>query len=358
MAQSAGMAAKAGAPPLRYQRFAPAGRAAAAFALAVMVAITLLAAPVVWASGDESADPGADEAAAAASSAEPGERSTNRQLAEQRLRARSGYDDDGGIGAPLGLGSLTGRSGLLGTALLAAAFYFFFMRGRGAGGASAGWGSYYLFWIVAPALLAAVSSHPEFLVVIVIGLVARRWLPDPFLILKHRRRVRALQVDIDANASNVTARRDLAKIWLEKHRPKRALPLLAQASARDPKSIELLYLSGVSHLLAGDNERAVETLVSVTHREPNHQYGEAYLRAADALVALGRWDDADDALERYARINSSNIEGRVKRVRVCKARQDLDGVRRAAADLRDVWRSLPSYQRRKQLGWYVRSLFG
>jgi tetratricopeptide (TPR) repeat protein len=169
--------------------------------------------------------------------------------------------------------------------------------------------------------------------------------------------VRALQVDIDANASNVTARRDLAKIWLEKHRPKRALPLLEQALARDPKSIELLYLSGVSHLLAGDNERAVETLVSVTHREPNHQYGEAYLRAADALVALGRWDDADDALERYAKINSSNIEGRVKRVRVCKARKDLDGVRRAAADLRDAWRSLPSYQRRKQLGWYVRSMF-
>ena len=33
------------------------------------------------------------------------------------------------------------------------------MRGRGAGGASAGWGSDYLFWIVAPALLAAVSAR-------------------------------------------------------------------------------------------------------------------------------------------------------------------------------------------------------
>ena len=186
---------------------------------------------------------------------------------------------------------------------------------------------------------------------------ARRWLPDPFLILKHRSRVRTLQVDIDTNASNVTARRDLAKIWLEKHRPKRALPLLEQAIARDPNSLELQYLSGLSHLLAGDNQRAVETLVSVTHREPHFRYGEAYLRAADALIALGRWDDAADALERYAKINSSSIEGRVKRVRVCKARKDADGTRRAAADLRDAWRSLPSYQRRKQFGWYVRSFF-
>src|SRR4029079_2249698 len=142
------------------------------------------------------------------------------------------------------------------------------------------------FWIVAPALLAAVSSHPEFLGVIVVGLVARRSLPDPLMFLKHRARVRTLQIDIDTNASNATARRDLAKIWLEKHRPRRALPLLEQAIARDPNSVELLgadpdwvellFYSGVAHFLARQHERAVEALVSVTHREPNFQYGEAF----------------------------------------------------------------------------------
>ena len=255
----------------------------------------------------------------------------NRLRAEKRLRGEDdgfgGADvDDAQISRAGGLGSmLSGRSGLFGTALMAAAFYFLFMRNRGGGRGGAGWGSYYLFWIVAPALLAAVSSHPSFLIVIVVGLVARRWLPDPILILKHRSRVRALQADIDANASNATARRDLAKIWLEKHRPRRALPLLEQALARDPDSVELRYLSGVSHLLAGEHERAIEALVTVTHREPSFQYGEAYLRAADALIALGRWDDAADALERYVKINSSNIEARWKRVRVCKARKDGTG---------------------------------
>ena len=193
------------------------------------------------------------------------------------------------------------------------------------------------------------SSHPAFLIVIVVGLVARRWLPDPILFFKHQARVRSLQADIDANASNATARRDLAKIWLEKHRPRRALPLLEQAIARDSRSIELLYLSGVAHLLAGNHDKAVEALVAVTHREPNFQYGEAYLRAADALMALGRWDDAADALERYVKINSSSVEARWKRLRVCKARKDAAGEQTAKADLRDVWRTLPGYQRRKQL---------
>jgi len=354
MAQSARMAVASGACSALQTVRAPFGRTAAALFVAAF-AFVLLAPLAARAADDDRAAAAADEAPSAADRAdEKSERSDSRERAERALRGR-GDDDGAGM---MGLGSmLGGRSGMFGTALLAAAFYFFFMRGRGGNSASSSWGSYYLFWIVAPAILAAVSSHPEFLVVIVIGLVARRWLPDPFMFLKHRARVRSLQIDIDTNPANATARRDLAKIWLAKHRPRRALPLLDQAIARDPNSIELLFLSGISHLLAGHHEQAVEALVQVTHREPNFQYGEAFLRAADALMPLGRWDDADDALERYVKINSSNIEGRCKRVRVCKVRKDADGARKAQADLKDAWSSLPSYQRRRQLGWYIRSLF-
>jgi tetratricopeptide (TPR) repeat protein len=352
MAQSTGMAATFGAGARAQRPAARARRAAWALASLLAFAFTFVAlAPLAAASESDSPEPGATDAT------ERAQRTASRLRAEERLRGDDGDFAGGNPSVGVGLGSmLSGRSGMFGTALMAAAFYFFFMRGRGAGGANASWGSYYLFWIVAPALLAAVSAHPAFLIVIVIGLVARRWLPDPILYFKHQARVRSLQADIDANASNATARRDLAKIWLEKHRPRRALPLLDQAIARDPDSIELLYLSGLAHLLVGNHDKAVETLVTVTHREPGFQYGEAFLRAADALIALRRWDDADDALERYVKINSSNIEGRCKRVRVCKARQDSSGEAKAKADLRDVWRSLPGYQRRKQFGWYVRSL--
>jgi tetratricopeptide (TPR) repeat protein len=297
--------------------------------------------------------------AAAFADAETPEVAGESERAEQRLRARRAMQqeagDDGGRFSPYGIGGLlSGRSGLLGTALLAVAYYFVFVRGRGAG---AGWGSYYLFWIGVPVLIALVSSHPAILIVVIFGLLARRWLPDPFLILKHHGRVRSLEVDVTTNPGNVTARRDLAKIWLEKHRPRRALPLLTEAIARDPNSLELLYLSGVSNLLAGQHEKALEELLAVIHREPGFMYGEAYLRAADALIALARWDDADDALERFVKINSSSLEGRYKRVRVCKARKDADGARKMKEDLRDVWRTLPSFQRRAQLGWYLRSLF-
>jgi tetratricopeptide (TPR) repeat protein len=256
-------------------------------------------------------------------------------------------------GSRWGLGSLARRSGWLTPLLLGAAFYFLFMRGRGAGG---GWGSYYLFWIVAPAIIAVISAHPAVLLVVAVGFLARRWLPDPFLFLRYQSRISSLQVEVSANPGNVTARRDLARIWLEKHRPRRALPLLAEALARDPEAKELIYLHGLAQLAAGEHAAAVETFIALVHRDPSFRYGEAYLRAGDALMALERWDDADDALERFARINSSSIEGRYKRARVKGARKDADGRRDAVRDLREVWRALPSFQRRNQLGWYLRAL--
>jgi tetratricopeptide (TPR) repeat protein len=309
---------------------------------------------------------GAGEAPAPGAADTPATDSTDSEAAARAAaRARAlglasnddedeGYRPRSGIGGSIG-SILGGRSGLFGLGIVAVAFYFLFMRGRGGGG-SANWGSYYLFWIVAPAVLAAVSSHPEILIVVVVGLVARRWLPDPFLALRHGARIRTLEVDVSSNAGNITARRDLAALWLEKRRPRRALPLLEQALARDANAPELLFLRGRAQLALGQSEPALDSLLSVVHREPTFRYGEGYLRAADALIALGRWDDAEEALQHFLKINSSSVEGFYKRVRVCKARKDDAGARQARRDLRDAWRSLPSFQRRKQLGWYVRAL--
>jgi tetratricopeptide (TPR) repeat protein len=278
-----------------------------------------------------------------------------------RARARLDGDDDGDDDVvPIGrrgrgLGALFSRgSGLLGTIITGAAFYFLFMRGRGSQGNS-NWGSYYLFWIIAPAAVAIATSHPSALLLVLVGLVARRWIPDPFLALKHRARIRSLTVEARTNPGNITARRDLATIWLEKRRPQRALPFVEEALARDPESPELLFLRGLAELYLQHNERALESFLAVVHESPNFRYGEAYLRAADALVAMSRLEDAEDALQRYLKINSSSIEALLKLARVRKARNDAAGAEKARADLRDVWHLLPTFQRRLQLGWYLRA---
>ena len=56
----------------------------------------------------------------------------------------------------------------------------------------------------------------------VVFFVLRPFIPDPFVLARTWGRIRALDAQIAANPANVTARRDLAVIWLERLRPRRA----------------------------------------------------------------------------------------------------------------------------------------
>jgi hypothetical protein len=96
--------------------------------------------------------------------------------------------------------------------------------------------SFYLFWMVAPTALSLVTAYPAILLAVPVAWAARRWLPDPLLAIKHARQVRTLEAEIRVNPNDVTARRNLAMIWLERRRPARALPLIEQALGREPDS--------------------------------------------------------------------------------------------------------------------------
>jgi tetratricopeptide (TPR) repeat protein len=249
-----------------------------------------------------------------------------------------------------------GTGGLLGSLLMIGLAYAMFTRNRGYGGG--GWASYYLIWMVAPLVIAAVSAYPAIALVAVAGLVLRRWLPDPYVYLRHSRRMRSLAVDVGANPANVTARRDLARLWLLRRRPRRALPLVKQALERDPESVELRYLHGVCLLLAGDHEPAIAELVEVVQRDPRYLYGEPYLRAADALARARRWEDAEEALEHLLKVNGSSVEGYVKLARVRRKLGNASGAAQAQREAKSVYAQLPRFQRRRQLAWYLRARVG
>lgn len=215
--------------------------------------------------------------------------------------------------------------------------------------------TYYLFWIAFSTGLTIVLAHPSVLVVAVIAVVARRWIPDPVLFVKHAARVRSLRTEVELNPANAVARARLAEIWLDKRRPRRAIPLIEQALERDPTSPDLLYLLGVARLRSGNPELALEPLAAALARDPKLHYGSAYLAIGDALVALARLDEATEAYERYVKINTSSLEGYYKLARARKSNHDDEGARRARAEALDTYRVLPRYQRRKQLLWWLRA---
>jgi tetratricopeptide (TPR) repeat protein len=213
----------------------------------------------------------------------------------------------------------------------------------------------YLLYYLVPMVAAYALRYPWLLLGAAGLFVLRRWLPDPYLWLKHARRVRSLKAQIAENADNVTARRDLAKVWLEKRRPRRALKLLEEARRRDGGNVELMFLQGKALLLSGRAEEALPPLVEAAHTNERFQYGDAYLVAGRALYVLGRNAEAEDAFARYVSINSSTVEGRVRLACARRELRDADGARATTREALETFAHLPRFRRRQELMWYLRA---
>jgi tetratricopeptide (TPR) repeat protein len=222
------------------------------------------------------------------------------------------------------------------------------------------WGSYYLFWLLAPTALAMVSRYPLVMLVVPIGFVARRWLPDPILWLRRAGRISSLHALVRANVADVVSRRQLAMLYLEQRKPLAALPFVDAALEREPQSAELLHLRGLCLLGARRWDDAVASFIQVVERDARFRYGEPYLKIADALFNVDRWKDAEESLEHFLAINGSSLEGWCK---LAKARDHLGPFRgpgrrgdEARIQARAVYAQLPRFQRRRQLLWWFRSL--
>jgi tetratricopeptide (TPR) repeat protein len=198
-------------------------------------------------------------------------------------------------------------------------------------------------------------QYPPLLVGLVAIYVLRRFVPDPFVLFRTSGRIQRLKRQIDANPANVTARRDLAMVYVERLRPGRALELLNEARARFPNDAELLFLTGLAQFRRGQPQEALEPLVQSASIDARIRYGEAYLVAGDALRKLDRHEEAVDAYERFVSMNTSSIEGHVKLALALRAAKDEAGAKKALAEALSTWSQIPGYKRRKEFAWWLRA---
>jgi tetratricopeptide (TPR) repeat protein len=215
----------------------------------------------------------------------------------------------------------------------------------------------YFGYYAAIFLASYLLRFPWLIPLVLVFYFFRRFIPDPYVWARTAGHFRRLTAQVSANPANATARRDLARLHLERFRPGRALALLDEALARHPDDAEMLYLKGLSHLRAGQADRALEPLVRAVSIDPRVGFGDPYKAAGDALIALGRVDEAEDAYERFTETNTSSIEGYFKLAKARGRLGDREGASAVLHELFDTHRQLPAYSRRRQLGWYVRALF-
>lgn len=215
-----------------------------------------------------------------------------------------------------------------------------------------GYWTYYL----ALSLLAYGLRYPWLMAGLLVLWLGRRFIPDPVLWLRTAGTITRLEARVSANPADVTARRDLATLYLTRLRPGRALALLEEAERRFPDDAELQYLKGLALLRTRRANDAIEPLVRAVTLDPRVRFGEPYWAAAEALIACGRLEDAEDALERFVESNTSSMKGLVRLALVRRRRGDGQGAERALTEAFATWRQLPGYRKRGQRGAWLRGM--
>lgn len=225
-----------------------------------------------------------------------------------------------------------------------------------------GYWSYYVLAF----MLAYATENPAAAVLALGFWLCRGFLPDPVVWLRTMGRISRLRSEIELNSSNMMATRDLSRLYLERKRPKKAIELIEKTrqrmaeSTRHPQGslddAELLFQLGLARLMAGEPQAALEPLVAAVTIAPDVGRGDPYLVAAGALMKLGRWEEAEDSLERFLTKNTSSVEAYVKLARTRAKQKDEVGSKEAIGQAKQTWGVLPSFKRRHEWPWFAAAL--
>ena len=211
--------------------------------------------------------------------------------------------------------------------------------------------TYYLAWV----FFSYALRTPWLLLGLVVLLVLRPFVPNPAALARLFGRARRLRAQVAVNRANVTARRDLAVIYLDGLRARAAVPLLREGLSLAPNDAELLYLLGLSLHRSGKHEEALAPLVQAVAIDPRVRYGAPFSVAGDALFALHRWEGALDAYEHYQADNSSDVSGYTRLARCHVKIGDRAAARAALHEGIRTWGLLPGSMKRRQFGHFVRA---
>jgi tetratricopeptide (TPR) repeat protein len=126
-----------------------------------------------------------------------------------------------------------------------------------------------------------------------------------------------------------------------------------EARLRCPDDAELLVLEGTAELRCGNAEAALGPLVAAVAMTPGILYGAPFLVAGDALLALERLEEAEDAYLRFLDFNGSSLEGYYKLARARRGLSQTTEARDSLREARETWRGIPRFKKREQLGWWL-----
>lgn len=204
-----------------------------------------------------------------------------------------------------------------------------------------------LWWMIGNPIIAVLA------LLFIFYVLDRRFigiLPSLVKPFKQRGIISKLGQELLAQPYNTSVKIELARLLMMRHKYAKALPYLEEAHAVIEESADVMCGLGICHLKLGNREAGERWIMHALELNPRVQYGEPYLRLAEAWAGA----DAEKAigfLNEFRNVQSSSCEAYF---RLGQLYDRLGRKAEARASYREtgkLYRSLPRYKKRAERRW-------
>jgi len=168
--------------------------------------------------------------------------------------------------------------------------------------------------------------------------------------LQRRRRLAKALMEIRERPFDVSAKREAARLYMEKKQWQEARRLLEEVAPVMENSAEVLCELGICRLKTGELEQGERDIEAALSMNPRVRYGEPHLRLGEALAPIDP-KRALAALERFKDANSSSCELYFRLGRLYETLDRKNEARASYREAMEVYRALPRYKRRSERRW-------
>lgn len=147
----------------------------------------------------------------------------------------------------------------------------------------------------------------------------------------------------------------LGNVYLSQGRTSQAARLFEQALDKDSELLDAQYKLALCRFAQGNYQEASERLEAVNGRKPEHDYGMAYLRLAQAHDRLDHRERAAEVYATLLRFYPGHAEGTYHYALLLARENDLEQARRLMREVVFSVRHSPGFQRRRNRHWLLRA---
>lgn len=211
-------------------------------------------------------------------------------------------------------------------------------------------------------LLSWLTGNPLIAIVIlllIVYFIDRRFVgvfPSISKPFKRLRNISKLRQQLSVNHFDVSSKRELARLLLDKKKFQEAHQLLEEVKPSSESSAEYWNDLGTALIGLGRLEEGESMILHALSLNERVKYGQPYLHLASAF----REKEPEKALHyaaKYGEIQSSSSEACYLLGSLYHSLGRKEDAKRALEESLSIYRSLPKYKKRHERKWAVRSFF-